>query len=442
MEEDEEQEEVASNLATSSGFSFLAQQPTSSDATQEEIKEEKQESLHHDSKERTGFSFLSSSNQTKNDVEPVLSGEAEDISQDSSGFSFLLKGEPRSGSETDVTKPHSGSISRQHEEPTLPDTILNTPETTSSVKTETHTPTPVPVSPIPTPTSTTTLPTPVPQKVGRQAPPNRKKKKHKALRPGQERNDEIYSDLVDPPTSAAMVTISNDLDGLSIDSHESSSTIDQSIAVENEKERERQRVDREDNDLPPPLPVSDNEEIRLADKRGKDQGGRSSAVIDNDTHEDNGITEEKEATSGEGVVTAGDPVIPPNNTSTEQQQQLKQEEGASDGTLVQLLNEEDEDLKPQTTEAAQSSPMGSTDHISSDLVGVFDHGAEGVASEDAMVTETGNYAVELSPTEKMATLLESAESNSKAIRYVRRCVCVSVLLEWLHDLKACVMCCI
>ena len=395
----------------------------------------------------SGFSFIT---QPAPVIPPMeedtsLSPDLTDTTDQTTGFTFLLK-EPHSyenNPESSTTDPHSSttdphssttdphsSATDPHSSNTYPHSSTTDPHSgTTNPQTDSHTSIPITDSEH-SDSSASITPQPLPQlspippithKVGRQAPPNKKKKKHKAVRPGQERNDEIYSGLVMEDTS-----VISDLDGISIGTVDSDTRTDDSIDIVIDKGKETI------------IPLQNSKgEVKTCNEVITDDG-ISEATIDTtettggtmettgDTMETTGDTMEttgevtgdtvevtgntKETTggimevTGDTVEVTGSTVEATGSTVEAINNTMVAIDDGSDGTLVQL----DEELTNSITMIKPSN---------NDLVGVFSH----MTSQDDPADEnddTVNYSIELSPVEKMATLFEVAESNDKVIRLV------------------------
>ena len=376
---------------------------------------------------------------TREDTENDLMQE----SQRSNGFSFLMK-EPR----TDDTDPHS-STTEPHSNTT--DSRSNTTEPRSCVitkdngqiksqkdgthsisssiddsltNTDSHASIPV-SSAIPLPVSV--------QKVGRQAPPNKKKKKHRAVRPGQERNDEIYSGLME---SSSVCT---DLDGISIDTIESSTTSEQhSIGVDDLMEKSEgetqvvQDCSREDGS-------SKSNETAL--KEIDDATGGVSETLSNIMK----VTGDTGVATGDTVVATGDTVVATGNTvvATGDTVVATGDTVVATGDTVvatcdtvvatgdtvvatgdtMVATDDDNTLLVQFDEenvrVTHVPITKASDHLteaSDDLTDVFSHMTQEDSNKQSTDNDTVNYTIELSPVEKMSTLLEGSENSAKRIR--------------------------
>ena len=401
----------------------------------------------------SGFSFIT---QPAPVIPPLkedtsLSPDLTDTTDQTTGFTFLLK-EPHSddnnphssttdphSSTTDphssTTDPHSSntdphsSTTDPHSSTTDPHSGTTNPHSsTTNPQTDSHTSIPITDSEHP---HSSVTPQPLPQlssiplvthKVGRQAPPNKKKKKHKAVRPGQERNDEIYSGLVMEDTS-----VISDLDGISIGTVDSDTRTDDGIDIVIDKGKEAiiplQNSKGEvktcnevitDDGISEAMTENTGDTTETTGDTLEVTGGTMKTTIDTteitgevtgDTVEVTGVTKE---TTGDIMQVTGDTAegtgeVTGDTTETTGSTVEAIDDG-SDGTLVQL----DEELTNSITMLKPSN---------NDLVGVFSH----MTSQDDPADEnddTVNYSIELSPVEKMATLFEVAESNDKVIRLV------------------------
>ena len=317
-------------MGTGSGFTFLTSQEPPPDPPSNEGEEQGSGS---------GFTFLSST--------PALPG--------SNSSEILPSGEPKV---SDIKKPSPVN----QEPPAIPNMpVLMLPNVAITHRDVTKT----------TPNSSFFHATPTPeapppqQRVERQAPPKRTKKKHKALRPGQERTDDAYAGLGDTPPVA-----SSDLEGVSLDS---SSCMGSSVGdLTNESS---------EGGLVVPVAVGDQSISDLQTVGGNDEGCHDNTA---EKRENCGVVSDEV-----GVVS----------------------DAIEEDTLVQL-EEDCSDVTPTLTKT-----LPSNDRVSSELEGVFDTVKEPISDTPGDKPANNNYTVQLSPVEKMSTLLQSARSKAKALRY-------------------------
>lgn len=441
------------NQEGGSGFSFLNQSETNESPETGE--------------EQSGFSFMMADSSPPGVITEV------DAPQNSVGFSFLSE-DPNSSPKISnpQTDGHSNVSTEQESVPNeVIDISMNLRESSSvdhyssvvpvssppSMTSSTPTPTsltPITITPVPstsvpsTPTHATPIPTSVtsvlPQKVSRQAPPNKKKKKHKVIRPGQERNDEMYSGLIES-------SITSDLDGISISSHGSSSTMEPSTEEGSLKQQPDNNYQQHSANggsilketLAGETMASTNNTSETTGETVMDSGDTQEGTTNktrvhaNDTLERNDetttdTTSETVEETGDTIETTGvgDTGDTAGDTLGDTGDTMETAGGTGDTSKItdetETCNEGDDNamMKDNLTlvNTYDLSSSGATG-ISSDLADVFSHVTDDHVTEKESslldpkpVKEMGNYLVELSPIEKIATLLEATESNAKTIR--------------------------
>ena len=335
------------NEETESGFPFLSSETTPTDMGT-----------------GSGFTFL-----TSQEPPPDPSSDEGEEQGNGSGFTFLSS-TPAAVSDSNINEivpseePKLSNIKElspnNQEPPNTPVVLLpNARDVTMT------TPNPL-LHATPTPEA------PPSQRVGRQAPPKRTKKKHKALRPGQERTDEAYTGLVDTPPVA-----NSDLEGMSLDG---SSCMGSSVGDLTNESSEGCVV----------IPVAVGDQS-ISDSQiigGNEEG----------CHDDTKNTTEKQGKCDEvGVVDDEVGVVSVNKVCEED-------------TLVQL----EEDSSNATPTLPKTLP--SNDHVSSELEGVFD--TEPISDTPGDTPANNKYTVQLSPAEKMTTLIQSSRNKAKTLGYV------------------------
>ena len=386
-----------------SGFSFLNEEPPpltnerEEDATptpNDTIEKVEENAGNGNS---SGFSFVTSSNIDSNNP----ADEREGTPTQPTGFSFLSGDSlPDDNNGNQVSVPELVP----EKEVDVHSTKTESQSSHSVAKADSHSSIPVALTP-PQPSPNSKVH--VTQKVGRQAPPQKRKKKHKAIRPGQDRKDEIYSGLME-------TSVTSDLDGLSLSSHGSSSH-DVPMTVEGEDGMNEETLVSKDPVLPPATAPVPSDDVSPVDHSILNANIGDSVVTGGDTGEDSGgtlVNTGKGVSNDKGTLVNsseenGDP--PVTNGDSPVECKVKVEEN-----LVQLgpsLTVADENIFEEAGTPPPREP------ISSELVEVFSGGANTEPVTEGADTKTaGTYIVELSPVEKMATLLQAAKSNAEAIR--------------------------
>ena len=329
-------ETTPTDVGTGSGFTFLTSQEPPPNPSSDEGEEQGNES---------GFTFLSST-------------PAATVS-DSNVIEIVPSEEPKL---SDIKE-----LSPNNQKPPNTPVVLLPNARDETMTTPNH--------------ATPTPEAPPSQRVGRQAPPKRTKKKHKALRPGQERTDEAYTGLVDTPPVA-----NSDLEGMSLDG---SSCMGSSVGDLTNESSEGCVV----------IPVAVGDQS-ISDSQiiGRNEEG---------CHDDTDNTTEKQGKCDEvGVVDNEVGVVSGDNEVGV----VSVNEVCEEDTLVQL-EEDGSDVTPTLPKT-----LPSNNHVSSELEGVFD--TEPISDTPGDTPANNKYTVQLSPVEKMTTLIQSSRSKAKTLRYV------------------------
>lgn len=330
--EDSSQEDTGQVDTSQLGFSFIKATQIMSTEVDDLTDVDKQQFGH------SSFSFL-----TEN------ANEKEDIS---SGFEVLTSPlDEKELSQTNISKLSKES----HDDSVSGTNVVPTSSSSSSSASET----PRHFQPI--------------QKVSRQAPPSARKKKHKALRPGQERHDEVYSSLInttDPPVHETCDTDNQNPDSVTV---EVLTDIDQYKFI-NPSTESLVEVTPIENTIPETIVCTMDNEVQIS---------------------------------------------LPENEAVNIAEELHNRESVDSVKSVDNQEENETTLTPQKFE----EPI-----ISEDLTEVFTE----TPSNEA--TSTSNYDVELSPSEKLIALKEVFENNNEKIRLMLHIVecTLSILLnfEW------------
>lgn len=213
------------------------------------------------------------------------------------------------------------------------------------------------------------------QKVSRQAPPSARKKKHKALRPGQERHDELYSSLInttDAPVHETCDTANQNPDVITV---EVLTDIDQDKFI-NPSTENLSDVTPVENTIPETIVSMMNNEVQIS-------------LPENET-----VNIAEEVHNRESV------------------DSVKSVEGTMDNQ--------------EGNETTLTSQTFEEPTISEDLTEVF------TETPSNQATATSNYDVELLPSEKLIALKEVFENKNEKIRLMLHLVeyTLSILLNF------------
>lgn len=197
------------------------------------------------------------------------------------------------------------------------------------------------------------------QKVSRQAPPSAKKKKHRALRPGQERHDEVYSSLINTTDAPVHETCNTPSQNPDIVAVEVLTDIDVDNII-NPSTKSLSEITPVENTIPKTI-VS---------------------TMDNETQ-----------------------ISLPENEAVNFAEELHDKESVDSIKSVEGTMGNQEENETALTSQEFEEPA-----ISEDLTEVF------TETPSNQANSTSNYDVELLPSEKLIALKEVFENNSEKIR--------------------------
>ena len=352
-------ESLRTEVSDDDPHSSFINEPGDTDPSENNEEEDKE----RDGKDTpsVGFSFLKEDTKKSNYDDIKLLDETYN---EPSGFSFLSD-TTKYSHEVDEEKTQSETLDQTQE----PESDVKTTSVDISTKSETQLQSScTPILPQTPMMDNTPSRSKVPQKVARQAPPSSsiKKKRLKATRPGQERNDEVVANLIEPIESSGL----KELDAISISSHGSSvETITSSQLF------------------------YDGEKTGLESSSVRTLSSGSVTPVTTETPLGETISTEPNETSKQVLNDDIDTNIVPIDT-----------------TISTNVKTHEENLK-------QNSQISDDVIISEDLEKVFSIPPVEETETDSTTT-IGNYEVQLSPLEKLEALVEVAKSNADKMRYI------------------------